>query len=109
MKTLMHKGYIGSIEASLEDDCLYGKLLFIKPLVSYEGDTVAQLEENFREAVDDYLEACEEQHAEAEKPCKGSLNVRLGPDLHMKIALAAREKSVSLNEWIKTGLETIVS
>lgn len=109
MKTLIYKGYIGSIEASIEDNCLYGKLLFIKPLVSYEGDTVAQLEEHFREAVDDYLETCKQKNAEVEKPCKGSLNVRLGSDLHMKVALAAKEKSVSLNEWIKTRLEKMVS
>ena len=40
---LKHKGYIGSIEASVEDNCLFGKLLFIRALVSYEGQTVAQL------------------------------------------------------------------
>jgi len=34
---LKHQGYIGSIEASLEDNCLFGKILFIKALVSYEG------------------------------------------------------------------------
>lgn len=41
---LKHKGYIGSIEASIEDNCLFGKLLFIKALVSYEGKTVAELD-----------------------------------------------------------------
>ena len=34
---MKYKGYYGSIEASTEDNCLYGKLLFIRPLVSYEG------------------------------------------------------------------------
>ena len=29
---MQYKGYYGSIEASTEDNCLYGKLLFIRPL-----------------------------------------------------------------------------
>ena len=32
---LKHKGYIGSIEASLEDNCLFGKILFIKALNAF--------------------------------------------------------------------------
>ena len=56
---LKHKGYIGSIEASLEDNCLFGKVLFIKALVSYEGKTVAELDAAFREAVNDYLITCQ--------------------------------------------------
>lgn len=59
MGTLLHyRGYHGSIEASPEDNCLYGKVQFIRALVSYEGETVAQLDAAFREAVDDYLHTC---------------------------------------------------
>ena len=55
---LQYKGYVGSIETSTQDKCLFGKLLFIRALVSYEGQTVAELETAFREAVDDYLQTC---------------------------------------------------
>ena len=57
---LHYKGYVGSIEASTEDKCLFGKLLFIRALVNYEGQTVAELEAAFREAVDDYLQTCQQ-------------------------------------------------
>ncbi|SDB08709.1 hypothetical protein SAMN03159382_00875 [Pseudomonas sp. NFACC23-1] len=53
---LQYKGYVGSIEASTDDNCLFGKLLSIRALVSYEGQTVTELEMAFREAVDDYLQ-----------------------------------------------------
>ncbi|OTJ34353.1 toxin-antitoxin system HicB family antitoxin, partial [Pseudomonas aeruginosa] len=69
---LKHKGYIGSIEASLEDNCLFGKILFIKALVSYEGKTVAELDTAFREAVDGYLATCKSRGQTPEKPSKGS-------------------------------------
>lgn len=55
---LQHKGYYGSIEVSPEDHCLFGRLQFIKALVSYEGQTLAELEVTFKEAVDDYLSTC---------------------------------------------------
>jgi predicted HicB family RNase H-like nuclease len=37
---LHYKGYIGSIEFSEEDNVFYGKVIGIKPLISFEGDTV---------------------------------------------------------------------
>lgn len=101
---LKHQGYIGSIEASLEDNCLYGKVLFIKALVSYEGKTVAELDAAFQEAVDDYLATCASLGQTPEKPCKGSFNVRVGHDLHLAAALAATRKKVTLNDLTRQAL-----
>ncbi|KTC36860.1 antitoxin HicB [Pseudomonas sp. ABAC21] len=101
---LKHKGYIGSIEASLEDNCLYGKVLFIKALVSYEGKTVAELDAAFQEAVDDYLAPCQALGQTPEKPCKGSFNVRVGHDLHLAAALEATRKKVTLNDLTRQAL-----
>ena len=101
---LKHKGYIGSIEASLEDNCLFGKILFIKALVSYEGKTVAELDAAFKEAVEDYLTTCQALGQTPEKPCKGSFNVRVGHDLHLAAALAATRKKVTLNDLTRQAL-----
>jgi hypothetical protein len=35
------RNYSGSIEANIEDDCLYGEIRFIRALVSYEAPTVS--------------------------------------------------------------------
>ncbi len=101
---LKHKGYIGSIEASLKDNCLFGKVLFIKALVSYEGKTVAELDAAFQEAVDDYLATCQALGQTPEKPCKGSFNVRVGHDLHLAAALEATRKKVTLNDLTRQAL-----
>ena len=58
--TETYRGYTGSIEYSENDQVFYGKVLGLRSLISYEGDTVDELLENFREAVDDYLAVCEE-------------------------------------------------
>lgn len=57
---LLHRGYYGAIEASIKDNCLFGKLLFIRALVNYEGETIAELQAAFREAVNDYMATCQE-------------------------------------------------
>lgn len=101
---LQHRGYYGSIEASPEDNCLFGKLQFVRALVSYEGDTVAELTQAFREAVDDYLSTCVSLGQEAEIPCKGSFNVRVGHDLHLAASVAATRQSISLNDLTRKAL-----
>jgi predicted HicB family RNase H-like nuclease len=101
---LQYRGYYGSIEASTEDNCLFGKLLFIRALVNYEGETVAELQAAFREAVDDYLATCQAQGQEPEVPCKGSFNVRVGHDLHLAASLAANRQHMSLNDLTRQAL-----
>ncbi len=47
---------------------MLGKLEFIEPLVSYEGETVKGLEAAFRETAEDYLATCEARGVEPQKP-----------------------------------------
>ena len=54
-RQLQYQGYTGSIEYSAEDNCLFGRLLYISALVSYEEQTEQALEAAFREAVNDVL------------------------------------------------------
>ena len=56
--TFEHNGYTGSVETSVNDQCLHGKILFITDLITYEAGTVAELEAEFIAAVDDYIETC---------------------------------------------------
>ena len=65
---LEYKGYIGTIDYTPEDDVLFGKVIGIKGLVSYEGDSLLTIKKDFMDAVDDYLEMCETEGIEPEKP-----------------------------------------
>ncbi len=105
MKLMQYKGFYGSVEASVEDGCLYGKLEFIDPLVNFEGDTVQDLEAAFQEAVDDYVETCQAQGIAPQKPYRGTFNVRVGRDLHRKAVIAAKKRDMNLNELVKQALE----
>jgi predicted HicB family RNase H-like nuclease len=101
---LRYKGFMGSVEISIEDDCLHGKLLFINDLVTYEARTPNQLQAEFEFAVEDYLATCKELGRSPEKPLKGTFNVRVGPELHQKLARQAALKHASINDIVKQAL-----
>lgn len=56
---LQYKGYVASIQYSERDEVFYGKILGIDDLVSFEVVSEDELKDSFKDAVDDYLEACE--------------------------------------------------
>jgi len=109
MKYLEYKGYTGSIEYSPEDDLLYGKIMGIGGLISFEGETGKQLEEDFRKAIDTYLVDCKAEGKKPEKPFKGSFNVRIPATLHQKAALLAMEAKTSLNNFVTEAIKLRVS
>jgi len=102
---MKYKIYYGSVHYSDEDKIFYGKVEFIRALVSYEGTDVKSLRKAFEEAVDDYIQTCKEQGKEAEHPFKGSFNVRVGSNLHQKVAIEAMKKGLTLNKYIVDVLE----
>jgi predicted HicB family RNase H-like nuclease len=105
MNVLKYKGYIGSMETSVRDMCLHGKILFINDLITYEAETPNALKLAFEEAVDDYLETCAKLKKIPQISYKGTLNVRIGPSLHKEVAFHAEMEGVSINEYIKQALQ----
>ena len=105
---LSYKNYNGTVEYSKEDGCLFGKVVGIKSLLSYEGESVRELEEDFRNVIDEYLEECSERNVEPEQPYKGSFNVRISPELHRNIAIYAIEHGKSLNAVVEEAIGKMV-
>jgi predicted HicB family RNase H-like nuclease len=109
MKDLMqYKGYYGSVHFEYKDLVFHGKIQFIRALVTYEATDAKGLKKAFEEAVLDYLAMCLDQKIEPEKPFKGSLNVRLGPQLHRRVAIAAEQHYLSINKFIADTLDRAV-
>ena len=65
---LSYQNYNGTVEYSKEDGCLFGKVIGIKSLLSYEGNSVKELEQDFQEVIDAYLNDCKERNIEPEQP-----------------------------------------
>ena len=64
---LYYKGYYGKSEYSAEDKVIYGKIMGIHSLISFESESATDIETEFHNAVDDYLSYCEEEGIEPEK------------------------------------------
>ena len=105
---LSYKNYNGTVEYSKEDKCLFGKVVGVKSLLSYEGTSVEELETEFQNVINEYLKDCEERGVTPEQPYKGSFNVRINPELHRTIAIYAIENGKSLNAAVEEALKQYV-
>jgi len=103
--TMSYKGYTGSVHYSDEDRVLFGKVEYIRSLISYEGTDVDALRNAFAEAVDDYLDLCQQEGRPPEQPFSGTFNVRTGPDLHRRAAWLARAQGTTLNRVVSEALQ----
>ena len=109
MNTLKYKGYIGSVAFSEKDNVFFGKIEGIDGLVNFEGESVKELTDAFHEAVEDYLGYCKEEGIEPHKSYSGSLNIRISPEVHSKIAILAKQAGISINAFIKSAVEKQVA
>lgn len=102
---MKYKGYWAEVRYSDEDECFCGKIEGLKKsLIFFEGKTVEELKKDFKDAIDFYLDNCKACNEIPEKQCKGSLNVRLGVELHNKAKMKSIEKNISINELIKDAV-----
>lgn len=110
MKDLMqYKNYFGSVHFDHEELVFHGKIEFIRALVTYEATDARGLLKAFHDSVDDYLKTCHNNNIEPEVPFKGSLNVRLGAELHRRVALAALQHHSTINKYIVQTLDQALS
>ncbi len=110
MKNMMeYKGYLGSVQYSAEDRVFFGKVEYIRSLITFEGTDVDSLEKAFVESVDDYLETCRELGKNPETPFKGTFNVRTGQELHRRASVYALTHDKSLNQVVNEALDTYLS
>ena len=106
--TLKYKEYFRSVHFSAEDDVFYGKITGINDLINFEGSTVSEPKSAFHEAVEDYLATCKNINKEPDKIYKGSFNISISSHLHRKAAIAASLKNITLNDFVKTAIDSLV-
>lgn len=97
---MQYKGYTAQIEIDEDAGILFGKVLDIKDVITFKGNTVEELRQSFRDSVDDYLEWCEELGEDPNRPFSGKLPFRTTPEHHHRIFLAAKKANKSINAWM---------
>jgi len=107
MERLEYKGYSGSIEYSKADNCLHGKVIGLdkETCITYEGNTALELYEDFKGAIDDYLDYCKDKGIKPKKSYSGTLNIRIPVEIHCRIAMYAKNHGTSINSFIRDSIE----
>lgn len=104
-----YKGYIGKVEFDADAKLFHGEVVGIRDVVTFQGQSVKQLEKAFRDSVNDYLDFCAARHETPERSYSGQFVVRVEPELHRRLSVAAAAEGKSLNSWIVESLATHVS
>lgn len=105
MNTMIHKGYTARIDFDERDSIFVGRVLGLRTVISFHGETVKQLRKQFEIAVDEFLKDCKEQGIRPEKPASGKILLRVPPEVHGAALVAAQAAGKSLNQWATEVLE----
>jgi len=104
-----YKGYIGRVEFDDEAGTFHGEVVNTRDVITFQGQSVAELKQAFRESVDDYLAFCKKRGEEPDKPFSGQFVTRIPPELHRQVNLAASLSGKSLNAWVADQLKAAVA
>lgn len=106
--SLKYLDYTATIQYSADDDVFFGKVIGINDLITFEGTSVSELKDAFKESVEDYIETCKSLKKSPDKSYKGVFNVRVPANLHKRAAFFAMQHHISLNDFVKTAIDYAV-
>ena len=104
-RTLKYKGFYTNVEMDFESKILHGKIEGINDLVTFESSNMETIEEEFHNAVEEYISFCKTVGKEPEKSLSGTFNVRVNPTLHRWLSMEAASRGMSLNAIVERALE----
>jgi predicted HicB family RNase H-like nuclease len=105
--TLTHDGYLAELEIDEGAGVIHGRVINARAVLTFEGETLAELKAAFADTVADYREWCKERGVEPDKPYSGTLSLRIAPELHRRVAEQAAKAGESINQFIAERLEEV--
>jgi len=103
---LEYKGYTGRVEFDDDAGLFHGEVLNTRDVITFQGESVAEIKEAFCESIDDYLDFCDQRGESPEKPFSGRFMVRMPPELHRQLYLEAKRDGKSLNQLVAERLSS---
>ena len=105
---LTYKGYRASIAYDKDDKIFVGEVFGVSDSLNFHGKSVSELEESFRDCIDNYLDNCAKIGKEPQKEFSGSFNVRTTSQIHEKASEYAVENGISLNQVVTMAIEAFL-
>ena len=103
-----HKGYLAAAEVDFESGLLRGRVINVRDEITFEGATPEELEQEFREAVDEYLEEYDDSGEAAAEPFDGYVSAEVSAEVHEQIIKAADARGMTVEAWVAAVLSGVV-
>ncbi len=94
-----YKKYLARVEFDDEANIFHGEVINVRDVITFQGKSVEELHEAFEDSVEDYLAFCAERGEEPDKPFSGRFAIRLSPEQHRKVILAAAKAGKGVRGW----------
>jgi predicted HicB family RNase H-like nuclease len=104
MNVMTVDGYNAKIEYDPEIDMFRGEILGLTGGADFYGKTPRELKTEFKKSLAIFLEVCKERGIEPRRNYSGKFNLRIPPELHERIAIAAQAEGKSINTLAQEAL-----
>ena len=98
-------GYRAVVTYDDDAGVFHGEVVDTRDVITFQGASVAELREAFKDSVDEYLKVCAERGRNPDKPYSGKVALRLPPSVHRAATAAAQAEDKSLNAWLAETVE----
>lgn len=105
---MTYKGYLAQITFDEQASIFHGEVINIRDVVTFQGQSVEELRQAYVDSIEDYLSFCAERGEAPDPPFSGRLTVRLSPEQHRKVILAAEKAGKDITQWVAEALEQAV-
>jgi predicted HicB family RNase H-like nuclease len=104
---MKYKGYTGVVELDEDSETLFGRVIGLREVITFQAGSVPEVIQAFHDSVDVYLEFCAARGERPEKPYSGQFVLRVDPQLHRAMAHTAEVQGTSVNALIEGTLERV--
>jgi len=104
MNVMTVDGYNAKIEYDSEIDMFRGEILGLTGGADFFGKTPKELRAEFKRSLDVFLGVCKEKGIDPRRNYSGKFNLRIPPELHEKLAIAAQAEGKSINALAQEAL-----
>lgn len=104
MNVMTVDGCSAKIECDPEMDMFRGEILGLAGGADFYGKTLQELRAAFRNSLAIFLEVCRERGIEPRRNHSGKFNLRISPELHERLAIAAQAEGKRINTLAQEAL-----
>jgi predicted HicB family RNase H-like nuclease len=101
---LEYKGYLGAVEA--DEGVSLGRVAGLRAVITCEDATFAEVEQAFRDSVDDHLAFCAERGEPPDRRHSGKILLSVSSETYRRAAMRAEAEGVSINQRIAHCIES---